>query len=166
VCTQRAAGSGPGGHAGGSVTGDNRCGGCSAVETPIEVITEASPKIDWPTVQTANALLNDALISSQPLARLNAKMKNAIDPREIADEERQQRAAPGSTTVDGDGTSKSRTAPPSENTGGSRRRGVEEDEDRPPGPDSKSTADNEPKDKASDERPAKVSGSNAGSTKN
>jgi hypothetical protein len=48
---------------------------------------------------------NDALISSQPRARLNAKMKNAIDPREIVDEERQQKAAPGSTIVDGDGTS-------------------------------------------------------------
>jgi hypothetical protein len=89
------------GYAGGCVTGVNRCGGCSGVETPIEVITE--PKMP-------------SLISSQPLARLNAKMKNAIDPREIAHEERRQKAAPGSTTVDADGTSKSWTAPPSENT--------------------------------------------------
>jgi hypothetical protein len=65
------------GYARSSVTGDNRRGGCSAVETPIEVITGAFRKVDSPTVQTG-------LISSQPLARLNAKMKNAIEDEDRA----------------------------------------------------------------------------------
>jgi hypothetical protein len=73
-------------------------------ETPIEVIFEA--KAD-PPAQSAEHL---PVSKQSPAASSNAQPRYAVDPREIADEEHQQKAWPDGTVINGNGTDKSRTA--------------------------------------------------------
>jgi hypothetical protein len=83
-------------------------------ETSIEVIFEA--KADSPAAQSVEHLPVSQQLAA---ASLNAQSQYGFDPREIADEEHQQKAWPDGTMINGDGTDKSRTASPSDS--GKRR---------------------------------------------
>jgi hypothetical protein len=133
-------------------------------ETSIEVIFEA--KADSPAQSVEHLPVSQRSLA----ASLNAWPQYAFDPREIADEERQQKAWPDGTVINGDGTDKSRTASLSDS---GKRRDSEElknDPDKevlrivpprpkdpdppqrtniaPPGQSSKPTAKEKPKEEA------------------
>jgi hypothetical protein len=144
---------------------DIYAGPIKVTETPFEVIFEA--KADSPAAQSVEHL---PVSQQSPAASLNAQPQHAFDPREIADEEHQQKAWPDGTMINGDGTDKSRTASLSDS---GKRRDSEElknDPDKevfrlvpprpkdpespqgtkiaPPGQGSKPTAKEEPKEEA------------------
>src|SRR5215468_456783 len=82
-------------------------------ERPIEVTIEASTKLDAQTVRSESAPVRRPSASQlPPAADLSAQLPQAFDPREIADEERQRRAALDRVIAEGNGTDKSRTAAP------------------------------------------------------
>jgi len=133
-------------------------------ETSIEVIFEA--KADSPAQSVEHLPVSQRSLA----ASLNAWPQYAFDPREIADEERQQKAWPDGTVINGDGIDKSRTASLSDS---GKRRDSEElknDPDKevlrivpprpkapdppqrtniaPPGQSSKPTAKEKPKEEA------------------
>jgi len=141
------------------------------IEMPIEVTIEAPPKADPPAVQKVRPL---PLFLPPPAAAFNAQSNYAFDMRQIADEERQRKAAPDGTSVDGDGTAKSWTASPSARSEKRDREEPKNDPDKeaylllpppdsqsrqkakivPPGEDSKAWAPDEQKETA-DETTAK-----------
>ncbi len=113
------------------------------LEIPIEVVAvEATPSSDSPPVKSEDDAWRHLPVS-QTAADLNTQSKSAPDLREIADKDRQQKAARDRVTLDGDGTEKSLTAAPRESVENRDGEELEKTRIAPPGQDSKPTAKEE-----------------------